>query len=66
MKPFDANKALCGDEICTREGRKAKLLCVNLLNVQPVAARSLLISQGRRTRHITASGQRYVDMVIGF
>lgn len=38
MKPFDIQKARDGAEVCTRDGRKARIICFDANNTRPIIA----------------------------
>ena len=39
LKPFDLNAAKAGKPVCTRDGRKARIICFDLSEEYPIAAR---------------------------
>lgn len=38
MKPFDIEKAKAGHPVCTRDGRKARIICFDRMGVYPIVA----------------------------
>lgn len=38
MKPFDLEKAKAGAEVCTRDGRKVRIICTDAKGNYPIVA----------------------------
>lgn len=51
LKPFDLEKAKAGAEVCTRDGRKARIICFDAVRYDNFPLVTLILSNGEEDRY---------------
>ena len=63
LKPFDIQKAREGKPVCTRDGRKARIICFDLQSIEktPIVAAVQVTDKQEVISHYYEDGRQFVD-----
>ena len=63
LKPFDLQKAKQGKPVCTRDGRKARIICFDLQSIEktPIVAAVQVTDKQEVISHYYEDGRQFVD-----
>ena len=63
LKPFDLEAAKAGKPVCTRDGRKARILCFDLQSIEktPIVAAVQVTDKQEVISHYYEDGRQFVD-----
>ena len=63
LKPFDLQKAKEGKPVCTRDGRKARIICFDLQSIEktPIVAAVQVTDKQEVISHYYEDGRQFVD-----
>ena len=61
MKPFDLNSAKAGKPVCTRDGRKARIICFDKKGDYPIVALVNDYNEEEYIKNYDKFGKKFID-----